>query len=118
MNVDVWKSEIQVLAQSGALSTAIEQVFGVAGETGTSSALNQYTAFTAFSAFTASLSQGDFSVLPTIEVLDHQAMQGHPGAYAAATGSRINNPSPPFTRSFLRPAHPARCGGVDRSEVV
>lgn len=74
-NIDLtaWNSEIQALAQSGALTSAIRAVYGACAEP------------LRLEAFIEAISRGETSALPAVRVLDTQTMQGHPGAYAAAT---------------------------------
>ena len=74
-NVDLtaWNAEIQGLAKSGALASAVQAVYGASTD---SVGLN---------AFIESLSRGDSAALPAVSVLDADTMQGHPGAYAAET---------------------------------
>lgn len=74
-NVDLtaWNAEIQGLAQSGALASAVQAVYGASTDP------------VGLNAFIESLSRGDSGALPAVSVLDADTMQGHPGAYAAET---------------------------------
>lgn len=70
---DFWTTELQGLAQSGALAAAIQHSFG---QTEAHSALNQII---------QAIAQGDASALPAIITLDSGAMPGMVGAYSADT---------------------------------
>lgn len=72
-NLSAWKEEIQEHAASGAFTQTLKTVFGEAKQP---HLLN---------AFIDQLTRGDASVLPQIEILDHQSMQGRLGAYASST---------------------------------
>jgi len=70
---DFWTTELQGLAQSGALAAAIQHSFG---QTEAHSALNQII---------QAVAQGDVSALPAIVTLASGEMPGMVGAYSADT---------------------------------
>ena len=73
IDLTAWQSELQGLAQSGALASAVQAVYGASAES------------VRLEIFIESLGRGEFAALPAVRALDTQTMQGHPGAYAEAT---------------------------------
>lgn len=89
IDLTAWKTEIQGLAQSGALANAVQAVYGASTEPFRLETLIE------------SLSRGDTSAFPAVSVLDAQTMQGRPGAYAATTDTIYINATILGSQSIL-----------------
>ena len=76
--LSVWKADLQTLARSGSLAQTIEAIFSGATRLTThqKDLLREDL---------EALARGDYGRLPRIEVLDHQTLLRHPGAYSAHT---------------------------------
>jgi len=71
--LSAWKAHLQGLARSGSLGQSIQAVFGDAiWPQGLKEDIE-------------ALARGEFSRLPRIQVLDHQSLERHPGAYSPHT---------------------------------